>query len=942
MPSFVCKYCQTPWPTSEQLNRHQSKRSRCSQKKHADLRRLFPSYAPFTTQSAATQAALETTPSLSGQNFDVPEPFDGTESFEPDIDIDNTGILPINNQIPRRGVTIEDVPDEEVWIEIFPSEKEAGKTFGKGTTAFQRIRDEQVLRGEEIYGPFENEAEWELAKWLIKNVGHNAIEEFLNLPIIQERVKPNFTTKDELLEDIDTLPGGVNWKCQTVRLEGDRTDEDGKQMTEELELWMRDPHYADREGGQEQIDEMWTAEWWWELQKALPAGATAAPIILSSDKTKLSMFRGDKSAWPVYMTIGNISKDIRRKVHAHATILIGYLPVGKFECYKDKTRSGAQYRTFHKCMSLLTESLIKAGTEGVNMTCADGFLRWVFPILAAYVADYPEQCLVACCMENRCPICKVDPKQRGSNVASGLRTPSEFLRLLKNWQLDHDDEEFIKYGLRDIPDPFWAKLPYSNIFQAFTPDLLHQLHKGVFKDHLVKWCTAIVGEEELDARFKSMTSHPDLRHFKNGISFVSQWTGAEHKAMQRIFVGLLAGAVPNDAMICVRAAIDFIYYSSLRSHTNKTLTALSDALNTFHQHKDIFIQLGAREATHFNIPKIHSMQHYPALIRHFGSTDGFNTESPERLHIDYAKNAYRASNKKDYTIQMTRWLRRQESVDRFVVYLSWCKHGVYQEEGRATRVEYIHRTHGPVLSLPASSSSLIRYDIASNPSLSHVPASHIIIQHRTGHFLEALESYLQANGCRISPKPFDQFDLFKQITFTLPKIFPASDSQLSLKNIVRASSPAPARDRKKAVPGQMDFALISTEERNENTEGTPLEGLRVALVRVLFTLPFVFGVRTLHPLAYIEWYTPFGRPDPITSLITLKPSTRNHHAHGEVLSVTQIVRNCHLTPFYGRAINHSWNSENVVEKCRVFNFNTYSDLHTFSMLKCSTQMYRVS
>ncbi|KAJ8079817.1 hypothetical protein PM082_016639 [Marasmius tenuissimus] len=801
------------------------------------------------------------------------ETYNVSETSTPNFDNDDTYIPPVHNQILRRGVTVKDVPDEEVFIDMFPREKEAGKTFGQGTTAFQQIRDEQVLRGDEIYGPFEDEAEWELAKWLIKNVGHNATEEFLDLPIvsnlsssekkvpslritrqIQQCIQPNFTTKDELLQDIDSLPGGVGWSCQTVKLNGDRTDEDRRPMTEELEVWMRDPvdcikelignsafrevmkytpekHYIDKEGQQKRIDEMWTADWWWELQKTLPTGATATPVILSSDKTRLSMFRGDKSAWPVYLTIGNISKDIRRKVNTHATVLVGYLPVGKFDCYTEKTRSVAQYRTFHHCMSLLTESLIEAGTQGVSMTCADGLLRWVFPILAAYVADYPEQCLVACCMENRCPICRVDPKERGTHAASELRTPTEALRLLNNWQLGHDND-FIKHGLRDIPDPFWAKLPYSNIFQSFTPNLLHQLHKGVFKDHLVKWCSKIVGEEELDARFKSMTSHPDLRHFKNGISLVSQWTGAEHKAMQHIFVGLLAGAVSDDVMVCVRAAIDFIYYSSLHSHTDETLTGLSNALDTFHQHKNIFIELGAHETTHFNIPKIHSMQHYPALIRHLGSADGFNTESPERLHIDYAKNAYRASNKKDYTIQMTRWLRRQESVDRFVVYLLWCERGVYQVEGRGTRVRYIHHAqdwHPTPVQHTASLSTLIRYDITSIPSLTHVPVSRIILQHCTGYFLEALEVFLRANGCNLSPKPFNQFDLYKQITFAMPKMFSASDSRLSLKNVVRASSPVPARNCKKATPAQMDFALLSTDERNENTEGTPLQGAFMTL-----------------------------------------------------------------------------------------------------------------
>jgi hypothetical protein len=276
-----------------------------------------------------------------------------------------------------------------------------------------------------------------------------------------------------LMDTIDELPRGVEWTYRPVNLNGDMLDDNGKPMTEHLELWYRDPVkvmqelmgnpifkevmrfapervYCDSAGMERVVNEMWTAEWWWEMQvsvlsdlpkiisnkfthirqKRLPIGATIALLILSTDKTKLSQFRGDKSAWPVYLTIGNISKDIRHQASSHATVLIGYIPVGKFDCFTDKTRPLARYQTFHHCMSVIHKSIAQAGKEGINMTCADGHIRLIWPILAAYVADYPEQCLVACCMENRCLICKVHPDFHGAHQPSSARDKSETINML--------------------------------------------------------------------------------------------------------------------------------------------------------------------------------------------------------------------------------------------------------------------------------------------------------------------------------------------------------------------------------------------------------------------------------------------------------------------------------------------------------------------------------
>ena len=59
------------------------------------------------------------------------------------------------------------------------------------------------------------------------------------------------------------------------------------------------------------------------VERATP-GATIIPIIISSDKTRLTQFKG-KSAYPVYLTIGNILKALRKKLLLHPHLLVGYL-----------------------------------------------------------------------------------------------------------------------------------------------------------------------------------------------------------------------------------------------------------------------------------------------------------------------------------------------------------------------------------------------------------------------------------------------------------------------------------------------------------------------------------------------------------------------------------------------------------------------------------------
>jgi hypothetical protein len=73
--------------------------------------------------------------------------------------------------------------------------------------------------------------------------------------------------------------------------------------------------------------EMWTGDWWWEMQEKLPDGATVVPLLIGIDKTVLTQHHGDLSAWPIYMTIGNLDSHTRRQQKRPSLILIGFMPI---------------------------------------------------------------------------------------------------------------------------------------------------------------------------------------------------------------------------------------------------------------------------------------------------------------------------------------------------------------------------------------------------------------------------------------------------------------------------------------------------------------------------------------------------------------------------------------------------------------------------------------
>ncbi|KAJ3766345.1 hypothetical protein FB446DRAFT_617701, partial [Lentinula raphanica] len=331
--------------------------------------------------------------------------------------------------------------------------------------------------------------------------------------------------------------------------------------------------------------------------------------------------------------------------------------------------------------------------------------------------------------------------------------------------------------------PFWQDLPFTDIHFSITPDILHQLYQGVLK-HLISWCQDVLGSKELDRRIRCLPPSFGVRHFKNGITALSQISGTERKNMGKILLGCLVGSdMPRQALTAVRAILDFIYLAQYTTHDDDTLSYMTDALNLWHEKKSSFIDVGVHDD--LNIPKFHSLQHYVDMIRFFGCTDNYNTEMFERLHIDFAKKGWRASNKREEFPQMTKWLARQENVQTFNKELSW----ILEQQ----RIHSIATTPLNSTSTSTSFPSSSRIFLPKEPTSPAKALSSIELGHQVPMFSLNLKRYLamlkpgstrqEVEGALYKRLPFDNLDVYYSFKFSPETL----DEDNILKDVVKAS-----------------------------------------------------------------------------------------------------------------------------------------------------------
>ncbi|KAN0094367.1 hypothetical protein V8E55_002654 [Tylopilus felleus] len=366
--------------------------------------------------------------------------------------------------------------------------------------------------------------------------------------------KPPFSDHKEIYQTIDaTLLGDVPWDSIKLKYSGDHPDGAVPPwMDQTYEFWYRPAYalvvrmlsntdfnsefdyvpYRDflADSNQRRYENLMSDDWAWRQADKIAEdpstiGSTFMPIILGSDKTTVSVATGQNDYWPVYLSIGNIHNNVRC-AYCNGVELLALLAIPKAakKYTDDPAFCKFKKQLFHAAMAKILCSLKPGMTMPQLMKCPDWHLRHVIFGLGPYIADYLEQVLVSGIVQNCSTGALLDIDGGGgpwtAELTHGLMNQFSLGVLWDEWGID---------GTIPFTDDFLR----TDICQLLAPDILHQLIKGVFKDHLVEWVSKYLeitygksGAKEwladIDRCIATAPPFPGLRRFPDVTRSVEQ------------------------------------------------------------------------------------------------------------------------------------------------------------------------------------------------------------------------------------------------------------------------------------------------------------------------------------------------------------------------------------------------------------------------------------
>jgi len=233
-------------------------------------------------------------------------------------------------------------------------------------------------------------------------------------------------------------------------------------------------------------------------------------VICASAKTHLTNFSGDQHAWPLYLTIGNIRKDIRHTRKNCAWVLVGLIP-----CPPKGAKNIDE--SWHSAVGTVLSQMWHLGITGRGLKCdfVDGFQRQCYPLLAAWVGDYPEQVMIAEVSYASCCVCEIPKGVPMGHSAFRPHDTSRDQHIYSELLEANHIDALHTVGVHPICNQFW-QYPLCNVYWLWQPDELHQLLLGLVKDllhWLLKYLKARNVKDQFGNRCTLVPRYPGLQHF---------------------------------------------------------------------------------------------------------------------------------------------------------------------------------------------------------------------------------------------------------------------------------------------------------------------------------------------------------------------------------------------------------------------------------------------
>ncbi|KAF8200135.1 hypothetical protein BJ912DRAFT_1126700 [Pholiota molesta] len=789
-----------------------------------------------------------------------------------------------------------------------------------------------------------------------------------------------WSSTDDMYGTIDSIQeGDAPFTTIEFKYSGPVDDKSPKWMTQTYELCTRDsrkllqnqlattefanqfnykPYRQFDHQGKCVWSNLMSGEWAWKeadtiAQDPRTHGSMLVPIIAGSDKTTVSVATGHQEYHPVYQSPGNLTNTARRG-HGNSVLPVAFLPIPKTNKREAKRPEFQRFarQLYHACLARIFAPLRGGMTVPEVVRCPDGHFRRAIYSLGPYIADYPEQVWLAGIVQGWCPKCEARPDNLDEDYKNTRRRRHERTDVII--QCFDPGTVWSKYGIRTDVVPFTHGFPRADIHILLSPDLLHQVIKGTFKDHLVTWVNEFLHFRYGETRALEIIHDIDRREGRN----FEQWTGDDSKALMKVYIAAIAGHVPSKMVQCIAAFMELCYIFRRNVISSTALNTAQDLLDKFHALRQVFIDEGTR--TSISLPRQHALPHYITSIPLFGSPNGLCSSITESKHIKAVKEPWRRSSRFRALVQMLktivrleklatlrrRFLQEQLLIGSTTSAYSAGGHGddnnlgsvigttdmmdVDEDMGQHgennvsdERVNDVGPEDGP--------HTLASISLAATPERKYPNRLHKLAQYiKEPEFPIALKTFLynRRHPTRDVPNDVDvRVDFTGKILVfhsAIARFYAPSDlcgAGGMYRQRIRCNSSWYGQPRRDTV-----FVV-----QDEDQAG--MRGMLIARIHLLFSF-IDENVGETVPCALVSWYLPASNErDPDTGMWSVKPEGTRMHQPVQVIPLKSIARGAHLLPKYGvgflpEYITHT----NTLEEFEIYFVNPYIDHHCHEFL----------